>query len=288
MVPFPSGLTTDELGAIGRATGRVVVLGGDAESLSALGLSELDPSVAEVADRRPACDLPSAVRSGDVDLGGVTYRTPTGATGCYASGGRASLVQLTSPDRVLLGSGRLLTNDRLGARGNASLALAVLGSAPDVQWLLPRPGVRDAGARGGLNDLVPGSVRWGLLQLGVVVLSLALWRARRLGPVLSEPLPVVVRAAEAVEGRSRLYRAARARGRAAEALRCGCRDRLARRLALPMDSGRAALVDAVAGRVTRPPERVDALLYGAEPADDRALVRLAEDLDTLDREVAGS
>ena len=47
------------------------------------------------------------------------------------------------------------------------------------------------------------------------MLLLALWRARRLGPVVAEPLPVVVRAAETVEGRARLYRRGGARGQAA-------------------------------------------------------------------------
>ncbi len=288
VVPFPDGLTAGELAALGRATGRVVLIGAGAEALASAGLPDLRATEVGVQQRRAACDLPTAQRAGDVDLGGLSYRTPAGATGCYASGGRATLVVLSSPDRVLLGSGQLLTNERLADRGNAALAVGLLGSNPDVQWLLPLPGVRDTGQRGGLGDLIPDWVTWGAVQLGVVVLALALWRARRLGPVVAEPLPVVVRAAESVEGRSRLYRAARSRGRAAEALRAGCRNRLSRRLSLPTDAGRAAVVEAVRERVARPAEGVDALLYGAEPADDRALVRLAEALDTLDREVAGS
>ena len=125
----------------------------------------------------------------------------------------------------------------------------------------------------------------------MAVAILALWRARRLGPVVTEPLPVVVRASEAVEGRSRLYRAARARGTAAEALRAGTRDRVVRRLGLATDSGRAAVVDAVTARTGRDPAELDALLYGAAPGDDAALVRLAGDLSALEqsltREVAG-
>jgi hypothetical protein len=110
--------------------------------------------------------------------------------------------------------------------------------------------------------------------------------------VVAEPLPVVVRAAEAVEGRSRLYRAARARGTAADALRAGTRDRVVRRLGLSVDTGRAGVVDAVSWRTGRDPAEVDALLYGAAPGEDAALVRLADDLSalehTLTREVAGS
>jgi len=45
------------------------------------------------------------------------------------------------------------------------------------------------------------------------------------------------------------------------------------------------VVDAVASRTRRTPPEVAALLYGAAPPDDAALVRLADDLDALEREV---
>ncbi len=65
-----------------------------------------------------------------------------------------------------------------------------------------------------------------MLQLAVAVVLLALWRARRLGPVVPESLPVVVRAAEATEGRGRMYRRAGARDRAAGRLRAATRTRI--------------------------------------------------------------
>ena len=123
------------------------------------------------------------------------------------------------------------------------------------------------------------------MQLAVAVLLLALWRARRLGPVVVEPLPVVVRAAETVEGRARLYRRSGARGH-------GSRGAARRRpgpagtaLGLPRRAEPPAVVAAVAGRSGRTGPDVAALLYGAAPADDGALVRLADDLDALEREV---
>lgn len=288
VVPFPGALGAQELAALGRLPSTLVVLGAGPTQLDALGLPGVDAGVVPVQSRRPACDLPAAVNAGTVDLGGVAYRPPTGGRGCYASGGRATLVTTERPSRTLLGSGSLLTNERLGERGNAALAVSLLGGQSTVQWLLPRPGARDVGERQGLNALLPDSIRLAFLQLLLAALALAVWRSRRLGPVVTEPLPVVVRAAEAAEGRSRLYRAARARGRAAETLRAGARDRLARRLGLAGDSGHGALVDAVAARTGRAARTVDGLLYGAEPGEDSTLVQLADDLDTLDREVAGS
>jgi hypothetical protein len=93
---------------------------------------------------------------------------------------------------------------------------------------------------------------------------------------------VVVRASEAVEGRARLYQAAGARGAAAEALRGGVRDRVARRLGLPPTTGPAPVVATAAARTGRPAAELELLLYGAAPADDAGLVRLAADLRALE------
>jgi hypothetical protein len=150
------------------------------------------------------------------------------------------------------------------------------------------PGARDISGGKSLNDLVPTWLKLAVLQLLVTAGVLALWRARRLGAVVTEPLPVVVRAAEAVEGRSRLYRASRSRATAAEALRAGARDRLARRLGLGPESSRQSLVAAVAAHCGQDAAAIDALLYGAAPSGDAALVELADDLDLLHLEVAGS
>jgi hypothetical protein len=289
-VPIAAAFTPDELGHLADLPGRVVVVGAAGPSLVALGAAVTDAPVVAVERRAPACALPVAARAGDVHIGGITYRA-TGAaevTECYASSGRPTLVDLPVARLTLLGSADLFTNARLDERGNAALAIGLLGSGRDVQWLLPRPGARDVASDRTLNDLISPSLKLGALELLVALLVLALWRARALGPVVSEPLPVVVRAAEAVEGRSRLYRAARARGSAADALRTGARDRLARRLGLGPDATRAAVVDAVVARIGRDPVGVDALLYGAAPNDDAALVRIADDLDILIREVAGS
>ena len=293
LVPIPQALSPAELEQLAGRPGELVLIGADEEQLQAVGAAATAAPPVPVERRRAACDLPAAVRAGEVDLGGTTYR-PTGAAdtvGCYASGGRATLLRLPAQHLTLLGAGDLLTNQRLDHRGNASLALGLLGTGRSVQWLLPRPGAGDTGGDRSLSDLLPRGLKLAALELLVAAAVLALWRARRLGPVVTEPLPVVVRAAEAVEGRSRLYRAARARGTAADALRAGTRDRVVRRLGLSADAGRAATVDAVSARTGRDPVEVDALLYGAAPGDDAALVSLAGNLSALEqsltREVAG-
>jgi hypothetical protein len=178
-------------------------------------------------DRSPVCDWAPAVRAGDADVGGgvdYTVRPAAGSTVhlCYPQDDAAGVVRLEGADgsRVtVLGSGRPLTNDRLARRGNAALALAALGGQPRLVWYLPSLADVPAGERQSLWSLLPAGIRYGVAQLVVAALVVALWRARRLGPVVREPLPVVVRAAESVEGRARLYRRA-GRG-TARPRRCG-------------------------------------------------------------------
>ena len=293
VVPVPEALAPSELEQLGSLEAELLVVGAQQDALDALDVPvDAGPEV-DVERRQPACALPAAERAGEADLGGVTYEAEgVDAAGCYASAGRATLLQAPGLGLTLLGDGRPLTNDRLDDRGNAALALGLLADAERVVWLVPRPGrPLPEGEQPPLSDLIADELKVGALWLLVVLGVLALWRARRLGRVVEEPLPVIVRAAEAVEGRSRLYRAADARGTAAESLRAASRDRVTRRSGLPAGADRPAVVQVVAERTGRDPAAVDALLYGDAPADDDALVRLADELrsleQTLTQEVAG-
>jgi Domain of unknown function (DUF4350) len=247
--------------------------------------------------RAPGCALPAAERAGTADTGALAYSVDAAEAGiaagaqieeCYAADGEPSLVHvLTAEGRnfSLLGNANLLTNDSLDEQGNASLALGLLGARDRLVWYLPTPGDLPPGEQRSLYDLVPDAVWWGLLQLAVAVVLLGLWRARRLGAVVSEPLPVVVRATETVEGRGRLYRRSGARDKAAAALRSAALRRLEPALGLARRSDPVAVADAVAARSRLMPVEVSALLYGAAPVDDSALVRLADRLDDLEKEV---
>lgn len=250
--------------------------------------------------RAPGCDLYAAARAGATTLGGLHYAVEDAdAQSCYGGDvAGAPLLVLRpggdAPPLTLLGDPAALSNERLDEAGNAALGLNLLGQEPRLVWYLPSLADVPEGEGRTLGSLLPDWVRFGAIQLLVAVALLALWQARRLGPVVAEPLPVVVRAAEVVEGRARLYQRGRARGRAAEALRQASRRRLARRLGLTGEVAPQALVESVAAHARRPAGEVAALLYGAPgpgqpaarvPPDDRALVRLADDLDTLEREV---
>ncbi|MFC4058067.1 DUF4350 domain-containing protein [Planomonospora corallina] len=241
-------------------------------------------ALTDVEPREPGCDLAAATRAGGAVTGGVSYDPPAGAVSCYAG----SVVRFTVDGRTVtvLGSGDFMTNDRLDEDGDAALAMNLAGVRPTVIWLAPRlPQAAHAEGTATLDELIPSGVRWAALQLLVAVALIALWRARRLGPVVAERLPVVVRAAETAEGRGRLYRARRARDRAAAALRTAALDRLVPRLGLASDATPAEVVAAVALRTGQNAQQVGDVLYGAPPADDAGLVALARHLDTLERQV---
>ena len=70
-------------------------------------------------------------------------------------------------------------------------------------------------------------------MLVLVALGAVFWRSRRVGPLVVENLPVVVRASETMEGRARLYERSNSRLHALDALRVGTVARLARTCGLP-------------------------------------------------------
>nr|WP_281352446.1 DUF4350 domain-containing protein [Phytoactinopolyspora alkaliphila] len=235
----------------------------------------------------PGCDLPAAQRAGSASLGGIRYEGPAEATGCYLVGDTATLLSGThrgGGQLVALGSSAPLTNRHLDEDGNAALALGLLGAREQLTWYQPSFETSAAEERSFI-ELLPGWVGPVAWQLVIAALIAAWWRARRLGPVVTEPLPVVVRAAETTEGRARLYRRGRSRGHAAAVLRQAAQRRLAHRFGLPASASAVAVAEAVSRRTTIDTAAVADMLDGPEPTDDAGLVRLADALDALELEV---
>ncbi|MFJ2189459.1 DUF4350 domain-containing protein [Kitasatospora sp. NPDC087861] len=300
VLPEPDLLSPAELRAVAAARhSRLVLIAPGPAALSALApgirSSEEDggPPYASVRSTAAQCSLTEAVRAGTAGIGGMLYTNGSRGEGCYPRGHGYPLVSTPAVggDVIVLGTGAFLHNEELAKDGNAALALGLLGSQPHLTWHLPdytaplAQGTRDKT----FGDYVPDGWRWAGYQLAIAAVLTALWRGRRLGPVISENLPVVVRAAETTEGRARLYRRAKARGRAAEALRRATAHRLAPALGVPLQAGEPdpdTLCAAVADRLPEQPAGdVRALLFGPPPTDDAALLRLADDLDALERQV---
>ncbi|MEV4682140.1 DUF4350 domain-containing protein [Streptomyces kurssanovii] len=314
LVTEPDMLTAtqqeDFRSATASAGGRTLLIAPGFASVGTLAPDVDIETRTEVSQRSPGCDLPAAQRAGSADLGGERYSTEApGADSCYPSDGLPSLVRLDAPndgDTVLLGAPDILYNDRLDKHGNASLALQLLGSRPELVWYIPslddpsaaNPADGDGDDQGSgetdgedtFFDLIPGGWLWGTLQLLVAAVLAAVWRARRLGPLVTEQLPVAIRASETTEGRARLYRKVNARDRAAASLRSATRTRLAPLLGVSAADTHSpeALLPAVSAHLPHGEHDLRELLFGAPPADDTALVRLADQLDALEREVRTS
>ncbi len=243
----------------------------------------------EFGGREPDCALPEANRAGRTQLGTTdTYAAvgSTPVTRCYGG----ALVRYHDGDRsvTVVGTGEFMTNSRLLKEGNAALAMNLAGAAPRVIWYAPQHFETSSTGDGTLSELMPPQVRWIVLQLCLVVALLAVAQARRLGPLVTEHLPVVVRASETVEGRGRLYRSRRARDRAADALRGATLGRLMPRLGLTIGAAPPAVVAAVAARCGTDANVAGRVLFGPPPANDTELVHLAHQLDDIERRVSQS
>ncbi|MFF7263420.1 DUF4350 domain-containing protein [Streptomyces sp. NPDC008159] len=302
LIAVPDLLTESQQRRLRTATatsgGRTLLVAPDTPSVGTLAPGvTADPAPSFDSTLAPRCDLPAARRAGTADLGGVRYQVTTrDADTCYPESGLPSLVRLPAAegggDTVVIGAPDILYNDRLDEQGNASLALQLLGSRPHLVWYLPSlsdDSASDTGDRS-FFDLLPSGWLWGTLQLFVAGLIAALWRARRLGPLVPEKLPVAIRASETVEGRARLYRKANARDRAAAALRSTTRTRLAPLVGVPVSRAHTpeALLPALSAHLRGDGQTLHALLFGPPPSDDTALIALTDQLDALEREVRRS
>ncbi|GGH97782.1 DUF4350 domain-containing protein [Arthrobacter liuii] len=212
-----------QLAGLMAAADRVVVVSPRLETLSALDSSihqaGVVPDGFPVLD--PGCAQPDAEGAGQVTgKGGFVY---DGGTSCYRAAGTAGMLAVSRDGRLaVLGSTAVLGNYKLDELGNAGLAIRMLGASPDLVWYLPS--LEDAAASGSgktLDDLAPDWARFLGPWLLLVALAAVVWRGRRHGPLVFEPLPVVVKAVETAEGRARLYQDSRAIGQARDNLRAG-------------------------------------------------------------------
>ena len=237
----------------------------------------------------PDCDLREATRSGAVRFGVSDAYEAAGdipVTSCY----EGALVRYSDGGRdvTVVGSSDFMTNGGLLEDGNAALAMNLAGTNPRMIWYAPqqREGESDAGVAP--SDLIPPAIRWVTIQLCLAIALLAVWQGRRLGPLVAERLPVLVRASETVEGRGRLYRSRRARDRAADALRTATLQRMLPRLGLANNAEPPAVVQAVGQRCGLNAQSLAHTLFGPPPASDDDLVNLARELDNIERQVAQS
>lgn len=289
LIVDPDALRDEQLQALAELPGDVVILG------TSRRIGELTPAISYTSDgardlRQAGCADPHASAATEVLAPGplvlaegddveVCFELAGEAGGLYASWAQGSQQwrALPNPD--------LITNDLLAEHGHAALIFRALGQHDHLTWYLPSPNDRfgiDEQDSGPVNPLLSGPMLVLYLLLAAAMIA---WRGRRLGPLVVENLPVVVKASETTRGRGRLYRRNEAFAHAGSALRAGAVARISGRLGLARWAQRDDVVQAIARATGRHPEQVDAVLYSPPPHDDASLIALTEALDTIESEV---
>jgi len=189
------------------------------------------------------------------------------------------------PTTYLVGAVALFSNAQVDEADDAAVALRLLGQHEKLVWYVADVADVPAGDAGSLAAMLPPWLGLVTVLAGLAVVATMFWRGRRLGPLVVEPLPVVVKAIESTASRGRLYSRARDRAHVARTLREATATRLAEQLRLPRDADPDLLAAAVAERLGRPRTDLRALLAPGPVPDDKALTLLAQKLAELEREV---
>ncbi|GAA3279600.1 DUF4350 domain-containing protein [Nesterenkonia halobia] len=305
--------------------GETVFLSPSGETLDAVGSAQLDgddlvrgPGAGlgaqpPVLPAGPACPSPAARSAGSIAASGDLYRTDLPS--CFArpapgdDGGpaetgedaaAASSADETAPetpetapaatmvltdDGVVFGSPDAFTNSTITDEGHAALGLWLFGRDEELIWYRSTAADVSDAAPGSAWDHLPDWVTTLSWWLVIVAGLLILVAGRRRGPIVSEPLPVQVPAAETAEGRARLYQQADAVDAAARTLRSAHMLRLARLLRLGPAAEEAAVVHATATTTGREPRAVARMLDAAAVTSSSDLLRFAQELAVLEDEV---
>lgn len=298
LVTRPELLSAASLGRIARAStgaGPLVLIAPSTPVLAALGLpirQESGPATSPGVDAD--CDI-APFRGLNVSGGPETRAyTSTSGAGCVPSddGGGGDVIRTlpavpgVRPAVLVIGTDEVLLNKTITSTDNAAFALRALGSHPRLVWVAADAAHADGAAVGaGSGGPWPAWTGPGIILVAGCVLLLMLWRGRRLGALVTEPLPVVVSAAETTRSRGQLYRRARDTGRTAEVLRIASRHRLARYLGLSPTIAPDDLARETARAAARDPREVHDVLVGGPIADEAQLIRTAQELQTLERQV---
>ena len=288
--------STEQLGA--STAGRLLRASGGTPTIVVEPAGEVADVLGQGAAPLPAAGARVAAQCADPRLNDLEIEAsqalgyPAGTRGCFparagsASGATEDLTLWAPQDDgiAFLGFGDAWTNDGIVAADHAATGLRLLGGTPRLVWYVPDLADLSAGDEVGIVGLLPAWLVPALWLLGLVLVALVLWRVRRLGPLVSEPLPVAVKAIETTQSRARLYRKAQDRAHAASALRGAARSRAAQRLRLPRRHAEDVLLRDVARRSGLDLAEVEALLSSraAPPVSDGDLTGLAARLADLD------
>ncbi len=284
--------------------GRWVILSPESNTAEVLGVPVQASSTTQVGAASPSCAAQLVTwRDGDRishanRLVDVIGQHPDAepcfppSPGYNAGGAQAGyLIELPAtssrPETVVAGLASSLTNQHITDDANAAAGLRLLGAHQQLVWYLPAIGDAGQTAPRSLVDVLPDAVVPSVVVLLLALLATMIWRGRRLGPVVTEPLPAVIRSIETTQSRSRMYRRARDRDRALASLQLAARRRLAARLGLSRHAQPHQVVQALAEATGRHTDELHRLLENPSAPDDETLVRIAREVRSLEEGMIG-
>jgi hypothetical protein len=233
------------------------------------------------------CTIRALSNARSVNVGDAfVYRPSSSSDRCFTVNNDALIV--ATPDGtgtiVSVGGPSLFLNNRLDEADNAVVA---------VDLLAPRQGTKVAFIRGpsiGAGDeslwsLIRPGIRWSFLQIALAFVLYAIWRGRRLGrPVLEIPR-VEIEGSELVTAVGHLLERTNSPMHAASVLRADARRELARRIGGVRADDTETLAVLLGAHMGAERDRVRSLLSDTPIADERQLVALARELQSLREEV---
>lgn len=190
------------------------------------------------------------------------------------------------PEFVLVEDLSIFTNSQITIYDHAALALALFGAHPNAAFYYPSLDFLPSPAEQGLWGLLPPWAYWAAGMLLIAAAALMVAKGRRLGPLASEPLPVVVNASEVEYARASLAREGKHVQWTLGLLQSKARRELMRALYLPSGADEDTLLSALATRVNQPIDRLRALLYQTDISTEQELAKRVKELDNLIQEVS--
>jgi hypothetical protein len=273
----------------------LVLLDPDPEVTRGMGLP-VDSHLVDLTDLAAGCpgtDVGAGFRLAHADRAYAPTANGSPAATCFRDQGNGggAMVSLPAtagrPPVILIGDESLIVNGLILDSDNAAIALHLFGHTDRLLWYAPSAtdiAATDSNSR----SITPSWFQPGLALVASAVLFLCLWRGRRLGRLVTEPLPVIVRAVETTESRGRMYRKARDRSRALAVLQQATRRHLASYLGLSATTAPSSVAAASAAVSGRSYQDVLHLLESPAAHDDATLLELANTLLALEKEVRGT
>ncbi|GAA4112468.1 hypothetical protein [Enteractinococcus coprophilus] len=187
---------------------------------------------------------------------------------------------------IIFADWRMLSNAGLYDNGTATLALWTLGRADTVIWFQPDFQF-DPDTDGKLSPVqLPDWARMGIVWAVIVTGIWLFYRGRRTGPVIVEPLPAEVPAAETTVGRGRMYAKTKQRRHALGTIQQASLACLARLLRLGVQASPDAILHETASQLAMP--RTDVQRLYTPPTDQLStheFVAWANQLQDLEHQV---